>query len=472
MKKFLSVILCVAVIAGVVGLGITLVNNNKPQETFVPDRIVTLDGETANLTDKQLKSLESGADISFGSEMYRLSKVGDENIYEHTDGENIFVTKYIGVNATDKTYRTWEKVNEEVVTKALMSNVLSGYTSSSALTETLKKYVSDEQLIEILAEYEKGSDLTETLKKYVTDEQLTEILADYVKGTDLTKTLKGYVSDEELANILAEYEKCSDLTAILGKYLTAEQTKAVLQGYYSKTEIANMLSDYIKNSDKKSLVNMYLTTLLTFKPNAMYAVQCFDNTSNLSDFKIIGGGKDGKTGRFAIVFVGDKVTDSLIVYQTGTIIISDLAGTSGGSTGIKPASSSDYLRVFEISGNVLKETEYKITYLDSYSGQELFKVGSEFGLSKQADGNYPETYTQGTSVSISNLKSNFSCGGVGSDYCGNKKGQGVYGNASYLFKGWYFDKAKTKPFNGTIPAGTTGDITLYADIEQTGTHNY
>ena len=127
MKRFLSVILCFIVIAGVVGVGVTFVNNNKPQETNVPERIVTLDGESATLTDKQLKSLESGADISFASEMYRLSKVGDENIYEHTDGENIFVTKYIGVNVTDKTYRTWEKVNEEVVTKALMSNVLSGY---------------------------------------------------------------------------------------------------------------------------------------------------------------------------------------------------------------------------------------------------------------------------------------------------------------------------------------------------------
>ena len=353
MKKFLSVILCVAVIAGVVGVGVTLANNNKPQETFVPDRIVTLDGESANLTDKQLKSLESGADISFGSEMYRLSKVGNENIYEHTDGENIFVTKYIGVNAKEKTYRTWEKVNDDVVTKALMSNALSGYTSGSALTETLKKYVSDEQLTEILAEYEKGSDLTETLKKYITDEQLTEILADYVKGTDLTETLKGYVSDEELTNILAEYEKGSDLTTTLKKYMTVEQSTAALQGYYTKSEITNLLSGYIKNSSKANLVDMYMASTLTFKTNTMYIVQCFDTTDNLADFKIVGGGKDGKTGRFAMVFVGNKVSESLIVYQTGSIIISDLAGTSGGSTGIKTMSGGDKLRIFEIGGKTV-----------------------------------------------------------------------------------------------------------------------
>lgn len=64
-----------------------------------------------------------------------------------------------------------------------------------------------------------------------------------------------------------------------------------------------------------------------------------------------GGGKDGKTGRFALVFVGGKINESLIVYQTGSVLISDLAGTSGGSTGIKPASNG-YLRVFEIGGKV------------------------------------------------------------------------------------------------------------------------
>lgn len=143
MKRFLSLILCFIVIAGVVGVGVTFVNNNKPQETNVPERIVTLDGESATLTDKQLKSLESGADISFGSEVYRLSKVGDEKIYEHTDGENIFVTKYIGVNATEKTYRTWEKFNDDVVTKALMNSSLSGYVTNGrqrGRKETLRRH--------------------------------------------------------------------------------------------------------------------------------------------------------------------------------------------------------------------------------------------------------------------------------------------------------------------------------------------
>ena len=115
---------------------------------------------------------------------------------------------------------------------------------------------------------------------------------------------------------------------------------------------------------------------------------------------------------------------------------------------------------------------YKINYLDFYAGDPLFEVGSEYGLSKQDGGNYPETYSSNSSTTISDLKKSFTCGGVGNDYCRFKEGQGVYGFASYLFKGWYLDKATTKPFNGIIPAGTTGDITLYAKIECPYSHNY
>lgn len=87
-----------------------------------------------------------------------------------------------------------------------------------------------------------------------------------------------------------------------------------------------------------------------FELNTMYAVQCFDTTDNLADFTIVGGGKDGATGRFAFVFVGDNMHESLILYQTGSIVISNLAGTSGGSSGIKPASNSNYIRYFKIGG--------------------------------------------------------------------------------------------------------------------------
>lgn len=177
--------------------------------------------------------------------------------------------------------------------------------------------------------------------------QWSEKSEDYVSKTTLANLLKGYVKDYEMDNALSDYMKDADVNDIIGAALTNYMTSVEMQNL-----LTNALASYVKNSDGKGLVNMYyLYNELTFKTNTLYAVQGFDNTQNLADFTIVGGGKDGKTGRFALVFIGDKINESLIVYQTGSIIISDLAGTSGGSTGIKPASNG-YLRVFEIGGKV------------------------------------------------------------------------------------------------------------------------
>lgn len=177
--------------------------------------------------------------------------------------------------------------------------------------------------------------------------QWSEKSEDYVSKATLATLLKGYVKDYEMDNALSDYMKDADVNDIIGAALTNYMTSAEMQNL-----LTNALASYVKNSDGKGLVDMYyLYNQLTFKTNTLYAVQGFDNTQNLADFTIVGGGKDGKTGRFALVFIGDKINESLIVYQTGSIIISDLAGTSGGSTGIKPASNG-YLRVFEIGGKV------------------------------------------------------------------------------------------------------------------------
>lgn len=177
--------------------------------------------------------------------------------------------------------------------------------------------------------------------------QWSEKSEDYVSKATLATLLKGYVKDYEMDNALSDYMKDADVNDIIGAALTNYMTSVEMQNL-----LTNALASYVKTSDGKGLVNMYyLYNQLTFKTNTLYAVQGFDNTQNLADFTIVGGGKDGKTGRFALVFVGGKINESLIVYQTGSIIISDLAGTSGGSTGIKPASNG-YLRVFEIGGKV------------------------------------------------------------------------------------------------------------------------
>ena len=117
---------------------------------------------------------------------------------------------------------------------------------------------------------------------------------------------------------------------------------------------------------------------------------------------------------------------------------------------------------------------YKITYMRGKvsSNRPLFVKGSEYGLSKETDGNYPETYVFNTATSISALKTIFSCGGKGSDYCSLTGSSLGNGSSEYRFKGWYLDEDCTIAFNGTIEAGTTGDITLYADIDVRSTHNY
>ena len=305
MKKLLPIILCFIVVAAVLGMGTSFTNENNTTE-----QIVQIDGETTTLTKEQIKSLDNGADITYDSDVYRLSKVGNEKIYEHTDGENIFLTKYIGVDTEKRTFRTWEKLNNDVVTKALMN---------SALTE-------------------KDSALKETLKEYVTDDQMTKILADYEKGADLTETLK--------------------------KYVTEEKVNAILSGYYTKKETQNFINQallyYVKKSDGKDMVvkkELNPGEQLIFEAHSMYVVQCYDTSDNLADFTILGGGKDGTKGRFAMAFIGVKNNNtslhSLMVHQTGSINITNLAGTSGASYGIKPSNDSCRLSYYKIGGQVL-----------------------------------------------------------------------------------------------------------------------
>ena len=305
MKKLLPIILCFIVVAAILGMGTSFTNGNNTTE-----QIVQIDGKTTTLTKEQIKSLDNGADITYDSDVYRLSKVGDEKIYEHTDGENIFLTKYIGVDTEKRTFRTWEKLNNDVVTKALMN---------SALTE-------------------KDSALKETLKEYVTDDQMTKILADYEKGADLTETLK--------------------------KYVTGEKVNSILSSYYTKQETQNFINQallsYVKKSDGKDMVVKKALNpgeQLIFEAHSMYVVQCYDSSDNLADFTILGGGKNGDKGRLAMVFIGDKVNNttlhSLMIYQTGSLGISNLAGTSGASYGIKPSNNSCRLSYYKIGGQVL-----------------------------------------------------------------------------------------------------------------------
>ena len=316
MKKIIPIIICLLVITSVIGVGTSLGNSKN---SYTQEAIVKIDAKTTTLTKNQIKSLDNGADITLDSEVYRLSKVGDEKVYEHTDGENIFLTKYIAVDSKKRTYRKWEKVNEEVVTKAIMNSVLTD--KDNGLAETLKDYVTDEQLTEILTEYEKGSDLTETLKKYVTDEQLNQ----------LNEKLKNYYTKNEISNLLRSYITANGLSSELKNYVGKDGLSPIIENYYIQKGVQ-----------------------LDIELHTMYFVQAFNDSGDIQELKIVGkGNKNGTTGKFAMVITGDSIDENLCILQTGSIIMSNLVVTDSRVTGIAP-NGAFKLRVFRISGQGTK----------------------------------------------------------------------------------------------------------------------
>lgn len=269
----LAVLLVIILTLGCVGVFFAFFKDNIADEK-TNERIIEVTEDNGKLSSEQIKSLDNGADIQYNGEIYRLSQTGEENVYAHNDEENIFVRKYIAVNTSDGFYRSWNKVNDEYVTKALLNTALSDYATDKDISSALNS---------ALGNYATNSDVQKLL---------TATLASYVKSSDG----KDIVTRKKLAS--------------------GEQ--------------------------------------LIFEAYSMYVVQCYDNSGNLADFTILGGGKNGTKGRFAMAFLGDKISNStlqsLTVYQTGSINISNLAGTSGNSYGLKPSNNSDFIVYYKIGG--------------------------------------------------------------------------------------------------------------------------
>lgn len=164
-----------------------------------------------------------------------------------------------------------------------------------------------------------------------------------------------YIDKDTLSTALAEYMKSETVKNTLNTALANYMTSAEMQNL-----LTNALASYVKNSDVKDLVTksaLKSGEKLIFEAHSMYIVQCYDTSSNLADFKILGGGKDGATGRFAMVFTGivnnQKSLQTLMIYQTGSVVLSNLAATSGSSYGLAPASNSNRLVYYKLGGKVL-----------------------------------------------------------------------------------------------------------------------
>lgn len=251
--------------------------------------IIEISEQDGQLTIAELNALSGGADIKFNGEIYRLTRDGTNKVYSYTDAENVFYRKFISVNTEDGTYTQWSEKSEDYVSKATLATLL-----------------------------------------------------------------KGYVKDYEMDNALSDYMKDADVNDIIGAALTNYMTSVEMQNL-----LTNALASYVKTSDGKDIVTRKKLApgeQLIFEAHSMYVVQCYDNSGNLADFTILGGGKNGTKGRFAMAFLGDKISNStlqsLIVYQTGSINISNLAGTSGSSYGLKPSNNSDCLVYYKLGGKV------------------------------------------------------------------------------------------------------------------------
>lgn len=286
----LAALLVIILLIGSVGICFTIFNDKNSNEEKL-EQVIEITEQDGKLSATQIKSLNDGAIIKYNGDIYQLSQVGEENVYIHTDNDNIFVRKYIGVNTEDGFYRSWNKVNDEYVTKALLNNALSDYATDKDI----------------------NSALNSALGNYATNAGVQ-----------------------------------SKLNAALTNYMTSADAQKLLTA---------TLASYVKTSDGKDIVTRQKLApgeQLIFEAHSMYVVQCYDTSDNLADFTILGGGKNGTKGRFAMAFLGDKISNStlqsLMVYQTGSINISNLAGTSGSSYGLKPSNGSHYLIYYKIGG--------------------------------------------------------------------------------------------------------------------------
>ena len=145
----------------------------------------------------------------------------------------------------------------------------------------------------------------------------------------------------------------------LERYLTTENFQNVIKNYLNSSEVKNAINNallsYISSSQLNQLCTRELLTPgknLVFENGCVYLTFCLDDGGDIADFYMVGGTKAGNKGQFALTFC-DTPERSITIFQTGSIIISDLAKTSDGSTGIRPGAMNSHLVVFRLGGKTV-----------------------------------------------------------------------------------------------------------------------
>lgn len=106
--------------------------------------------------------------------------------------------------------------------------------------------------------------------------------------------------------------------------------------------------------------------------------------------------------------------------------------------------------------SLLQEQEYPITYITT-SGSSTYKTWSFFSFMLKPTGNYPTSYksSEGATIDV--------------PYTSREKPNN---GGQFRFYGYFTDIKCTNSFNGVIPAGTMGEVVVYAKFQMTATPFY
>ena len=318
--KTKSALICLVIAVIVLSfVSISLLKKQNSSVTVVrTESIVALEKENGTLTTKQTNALDLGAAIKLNGEIYRLNKDGEKRVYVYSD-ENAVVRKYITV-AKNGTYEFSSETDKDYVNKAILSAALTEYLKTADLDGILKDYATD-------------SDVSETLNAALTS---------YLKTADFNAILKDYATSGELEDYL---EKVT-FQEYMKKYLTGSEVNSA---------ISSALLAYVKSSQLNQLCTRIMPapgTSFNFENGCAYLTFCLDSDGDVTDFYMIGGTKAGSKGQFALTFC-ETPAKSITVFQTGSIVLSDLAKTSDGSTGIRPNAMNSHLVVFRLGGKTV-----------------------------------------------------------------------------------------------------------------------
>lgn len=324
----IAIILCVCVIV-TLGFGVKLFSKPNSSAAAKPTAelgIVEITEESGTLSSEQISLLSRGALIRCDSAVFQLSSAADNGfVYSCLSDFGLAEQRTLNVNLTEKTYST--SVNQ----------------SDLVHSSDLLKYANASELLQ----YALATDLNLFVK--VSGSSGT------FSADDVEKLEKGAVIINGVSVYQLASKSNSEWTYVLpnngglgNKVIT--YTVATSKWAYSN-------KNYTVTPTVSSQKQLQPGIALTFLEHKMYVVQCYDSSWDLQKMTIIGGGKAGQECNFAFVIVGtrdDNYTSSLVLYQTGsTLNLTNLAGTSGNSTGIKPSNDQHFLSFFEISGNGL-----------------------------------------------------------------------------------------------------------------------